>query len=63
MAVKGWSPRRMVLVWVLVLVCMEYQISDLGDSLSILVLILTLTALSYITIQWKKGQDKESPKQ
>ena len=44
MAVKGWSPRRMVLVWVLVLVCMEYQISDLGDSLSILVLILTLTA-------------------
>ena len=49
----------MVLVWILVLVCMEYQIRDLGDSLSILVLILTLTVLSYITIQWKRSQEKE----
>lgn len=59
MAVKDWSLRRMVLVWILVLACMEYQIRDLGDSLSILILIFTLTVLSYITIQWKKSQGKE----
>ena len=50
----------MVLVWILVLGCMEYQIRDLGDSLSILILIFTLTVLSYITIQWKKSQGKNN---